>query len=104
MMFIIGPKACGKTTIAANMSYRSNMRHIDYIQWKKDTGNKDIGDEEGCTKLIEYLAHEIKPRVIMENFPENEVQAKFFLRNCKEPANVFGLVCAIDVSQERMEQ
>lgn len=104
MMFIIGPKACGKSTIASNMAYRTNMRHIDYQQWKKDTGNKEIEDEEGCTKLIEYLAHEIKPRVIMENFPENEVQAKFFIRNCKVPANVFGLVCSVDVSQERMEQ
>jgi len=98
MMFIIGPKACGKSTIASNMASRTNMRHIDYIQWKKETGNKDIGDEEGCAKLIESLALEIKPRIIMENFPENEVQARYFLRNCKAPANVFGLVCSIDVS------
>lgn len=65
---------------------------------------KDYDDEESCAALIQLLAHEIKPRVVVENFPENEIQAKYFLRNCKKPANVFGLTCAVDVSQERMEQ
>ena len=65
---------------------------------------KDYDDEESCAALIQLLAHEIKPRVVIENFPENEIQAKYFLRNCKKPANVFGLTCAVDVSQERMEQ
>lgn len=97
-MFVIGPKACGKTTICNNVASRTNMKHIDYIQWKKESGNKDAGDEEGCQKLIESLAHEIHPRILMENFPENETQAKYFLRNCKKPTNVFGLVCSIDVS------
>jgi len=73
IMFVIGPKACGKTTIATNMASRTNMKHIDYSQWKKESGNKDADDEEGCQKLIESLAHEIQPRVIMENFPENDV-------------------------------
>jgi adenylate kinase family enzyme len=103
-MFLIGPKACGKTTIAKNMAERTNMKHLDFLQWRKDNGLKDAGDEEVCAKLVDCLAHEIKPRVVLESFPQNEFQAKFFLRNCKEPANVFGLTCSIDISQERMQQ
>jgi adenylate kinase family enzyme len=59
IMFVIGPKACGKSTICANMAARTNMKHIDYAEWKKESGNKDADDEEGTQKLIESLAHEI---------------------------------------------
>ena len=103
-MFLIGPKACGKTAIAANMAERTNMKHVDFVQWRKDCGLREAGDEEVCAKLIDALAHEVKPRVVIESFPENEFQAKYFLRNCKQPANVFGLTCSIDISQERMQQ
>lgn len=103
-MFLIGPKACGKTAIAANMAERTNMKHVDFVQWRKDCGLREAGDEEVCAKLIDALAHEVKPRVVLESFPENEFQARYFLRNCKQPANVFGLTCSIDVSQERMQQ
>lgn len=104
LMFLIGPKACGKSTIAKNMAERTNMKHMDFLQWRKDCGLKDADDEEVCAKLIDSLAREIKPRVVIESFPQNEFQAKFFLRNCKPPANVFGLTCSIDISQERMQQ
>jgi hypothetical protein len=40
--------------------------------------------------------------VILESFPQNEFQAKFFLRNCGCPSNVFFLQCPIDVSQSRV--
>lgn len=42
--------------------------------------------------------------MILEDFPQNEFQAKFFLRNCTPPCNVFFLSCSIDVSQARMNQ
>ena len=68
-MFLIGPKACGKSTIARNMADRTNMKHVDFLLWRKECGLKDAGDEEVCAKLIDYLAHEIKPRVVIESFP-----------------------------------
>lgn len=103
-MFLIGPKACGKSAIARDMADRTNMKHVDFAQWRKDCGLREAGDEEVCSMLIDTLAHEVKPRVVIEGFPENEFQARYFLRNCKQPANVFGLTCSIDVSQERMQQ
>lgn len=30
LVFIIGPKACGKTAIAKNMEARTNMWHVDF--------------------------------------------------------------------------
>jgi hypothetical protein len=52
--------------------------------------------------LIKKLSTELKPRVILENFPQNQLQAKFFIRNCKLPSNVFSLECSKDICQERM--
>jgi adenylate kinase family enzyme len=52
--------------------------------------------------LIKRLSVEVKPRVVLENFPQNCYQAKFFIRNCKQPSNVFSLECSKDVCQERM--
>lgn len=40
--------------------------------------------------------------MVLENFPQNEFQAKFFLRNCTAPSNVFYLKCSIDESQARI--
>ena len=102
-MFIMGPKASGKTAIATDMAHRSNMRHIIFPEWKKSLGMKDADDETVILKLIDCLSKEVMPRVIIEDFPENIFQAKFFLRNCTFPSNVFALMCGIDVSQERMD-
>jgi len=48
------------------------------------------------------LANEIAPRVVLEDFPRTLYQAKFFIKNAKDPKNVFVLSCSKDLSQERM--
>ena len=40
--------------------------------------------------------------MVIENFPQNEFQAKFFNLNCKPPTSVFILNCPADICQERM--
>ena len=40
--------------------------------------------------------------MILEDFPRTIYQAKFFIRNAKDPRNVFVLSCSKDLSQERM--
>jgi len=70
-MFIMGPKASGKTSIATDMAHRSNMKHIIFPDWKKLNGMKDTDDEECVIKMIDYLSKEVMPRVIIEDFPEN---------------------------------
>ena len=101
-MFILGPKASGKTMIAQNLADRTNMTHINFEEFIKSNDLGDEDDETVTMSLIKRLSQEIKPRVILENFPQNTFQAKFFTRNCKQPSNVFALECSKDVCQERM--
>ena len=42
------------------------------------------------------------PRILLEGFPQNEWQAKFFVKNCVMPTRVFILKCCKDRCQERM--
>jgi hypothetical protein len=39
---------------------------------------------------------------LIENFPQSELQAKFFIKNAVEPSKVFVLNCSKDICQERM--
>jgi adenylate kinase family enzyme len=48
------------------------------------------------------LSGETSQRLVLENFPQNKFQAKFFLRNGTTPSNVFCLKCSKDICQERM--
>lgn len=101
-MFVLGPKGAGKSTISNNLSDRTNAAFLNFHAFKAGNGLADAGEEEVVLKLIQTLAEEPKPRVVLENFPENVFQAKFFLRNCKAPSNVFLLNCPQDICQERM--
>jgi len=52
--------------------------------------------------LIKKLSQETCPRVLLEDFPQSEFQAKFFIKNCVAPSVVFALECSKDICQERM--
>lgn len=43
-------------------------------------GNAD--EEQVVCALIKRLSLEICPRVMVEDFPQTEFQAKFFIKNC----------------------
>lgn len=101
-MFIVGPKASGKTKVAADLEHRTNMQLINFPEFVAKNNLTDVDDENLVLTLIQHLAHEQKPRVILESFPQNLIQAKYFLRNCKLPSHVFSLKCGKDVCQERM--
>jgi adenylate kinase len=101
-MFVLGPKCSGKSEIAKNLADRTNMTHIVFDDFVKENDLADEDDETVTMALIKRLSIEIKPRVVLENFPQNKTQAKFFIRNCKKPSNVFSLSCSKDVCQERM--
>lgn len=93
----MGPKASGKTFIAQNLADRTNMNLINFDEFVLSNGLTDHDDEYVTMALIDKLSKEVKPRVILENFPQNVYQAKFFLRNCKNPSNVFSLECSKEV-------
>jgi adenylate kinase family enzyme len=68
---VIGPKGSGKTTISKNLSERTNAAYLNFVDFKKANNLKDKGDEEAVLALIQHLAEELQPRVILENFPQN---------------------------------
>jgi broad-specificity NMP kinase len=101
-MFVIGPKASGKTQVGANIAERTNMNLINFTDFVSTNGLRGKSDEEVTMALINSLSKEVCARVILESFPQNDFQAKFFIRNCKAPSNVFVLNCPQDICQERM--
>lgn len=101
--FMIGPNASGKSCLSKRLCERTNMIQIRFCQWLKDEGLADETDEELIVmQLIKRLSCEVAPRVLLVDFPQTEFQAKFFMRNCCEPKDVFMLQCSKDVCQERM--
>jgi len=80
------------------------MKLLDFDKFVTDNKLTDLGDEEVTMALIKHLSDEISPRVLIENFPKSEFQAKFFIKNCVKPSCVFSLQCSKDVCQERMTE
>lgn len=68
---MLGPKASGKTTIATNLSERTNMGLVNFNEFVEKSGLDSTDDEAVTMALIDKLSKEIKPRVILENFPQN---------------------------------
>jgi adenylate kinase family enzyme len=101
---IIGPKACGKTALGAALCDRTNMKLVNFNNFVEDNKLEDEDDEVVTSALIKMLSREISPRVLLEDFPQSEYQAKFFIKNCTTPSRVFSLECSKDICQERMIQ
>lgn len=101
---MIGPKASGKTTLGDKLCERTNMKLIDFDKFVTEHKLGDQDEETVTMALIRALSNEISPRVLLENFPQSEFQAKFFCKNCVKPSAVFSLKCSKDVCQERMTQ
>lgn len=99
---ILGPKCSGKTSIGQAMAARTNMRLIDFNQFVLQNGLQGQKDEVITAELIKSLSKEKKPRIVLENFPKNNTQAKYFIRNGTTPSNVFSLSCSKDICQERL--
>ena len=99
---IIGPKASGKTTLGNALCERTNMKLLNYNAFIKSNNLGDCDEETATMALIKQLSQEISPRVLLEDFPQSEFQAKFFIKNCVAPSRVFSLECSKDLCQERM--
>ena len=73
--FLIGPKGSGKTSVAKELAYRTNMEIINFEQFMRDRGlsAEDDGDEEVTLALVSRLIHETtSTRVLLEDFPRTE--------------------------------
>lgn len=70
-LFVIGPKASGKTTVSQHLCNRTCGTHIDFNRFLLDFGLYDKDDELKTQKFIEFLASLHSRRVVIEGFPNN---------------------------------
>lgn len=57
-MFIVGPKASGKSKVAADLEHRTNMNLINFPDFVAQNNLKDLDDETLVLTLIQHLAQE----------------------------------------------
>jgi adenylate kinase family enzyme len=67
--FVIGPKGSGKTSLGQALCKRTNMASIRFGNFVRFRGLDHSDDETKVLALINQLAMEIKPRVLIEDFP-----------------------------------
>lgn len=99
---ILGPPRSGKKTLGAQLAERTNMASLQFDSFKQEKNLTGKDDETVVNALIAHLVNQIAPRVLIYDFPENEAQAKYFMKNCVTPENVFYVRCSLDTCQERM--
>jgi adenylate kinase family enzyme len=84
---VIGPKGSGKTTVAKALGERCNMvvRSFDSFLKEKGFPLLNYDEEEVALALVKELINETAPRILLEDFPRNEKQARIFIKNCVTP-------------------
>lgn len=66
---IIGPKCSGKSSLGSSLAERTNMTLLNFSQFVKQHGIKDLDCEDKTQHLIKHLVNETSPRVLLEDFP-----------------------------------
>ena len=104
IFFMIGPKGSGKSTIAKELANRTNMEVLSFDRFLTHAGLNphDFDDEEATLALVRHLVNETSPRILIEDFPRTEKQARLFIRNSVLPSEVFFVRCSKDICQERL--
>jgi len=96
--WIVGPKISGKSSLGSALAERTNAKLLKFCEFRKKHGLENSDDETVVHALIQQLALEISPRILIEDFPQNTYQAKFFIKNSVSPSRVFVLSCSKDLS------
>jgi len=68
-MFMLGPKASGKTSISNKLAGRTNMKCIDFNSFVEKEGLDGQDDETITSQFIQSLSRETSQRLVLENFP-----------------------------------
>ena len=102
VFFIIGPPKSGKKNLGQALAERTNMSQLFFDQFLSENSLNGKSDEAIVNSLIKYLVDQPATRVLLYEFPQNETQAKYFMKNCRNPSNVFYVKCSKDDCQERM--
>lgn len=100
--FMIGPSKAGKTTLSTSLAQRTNQTVLNFTHFQNERNLAAKSDEDKVKELIKYLVEQPAPRVLIEEFPQTELQARYFSKNCVDPTHVFYVRCSLDDSQDRM--
>ena len=76
VFFLIGQKAAGKTTVGSSLAERTNMTLMQFNEFVQKNSLQNEDDETITFALIKTLLDEVSPRILIENFPQNVIQAK----------------------------
>jgi hypothetical protein len=66
---LIGPKVSGKTTLGQAIAERTNAKLLKFGQFLKESKLEGSDDNTVVLALIQKLALEISPRIIITDFP-----------------------------------
>ena len=100
--FALGPHKSGKSTLAKQLCERTNMSLLDFNKFLSDKSLQSASEEDQVRALISYLADTASTRVLIEEFPQTEGRARYFMKNCRVPERVFYIRCFLDECQQRM--
>lgn len=81
VFFLIGPNSAGKTTVGTALAHKTYMSLVNFNEFIKKYSLQKADDETIVFKLIKCLMSEISPRILIEGFPQNQVQARSFIKN-----------------------
>lgn len=98
--FMIGPK--NVDTYSQALAQRTNSKVINFAEFVREHGLRKADDDTKILSLIQGLADEVCPRVLLTGFPQTEYQARFFIKNSGEPRACYVLNCSKDFVQAEM--
>jgi adenylate kinase family enzyme len=94
---IVGPRGSGKTRLGEALAERANMEMLNFNDFLKTRSLTNASDEDKTQALISFMVGAIQPRYLLEDFPQNDLQARYFVLNCTTPKDIFALICSKDV-------
>lgn len=99
---IAGKKYSGKSTISRSLSYRMNMKWIDFEEFVAKPQLLESSKEDIILSFIEELRKISEARVIVENFPLDKEMFVLFNKNGRPIYKIILLTCDDAVCTKRM--
>ena len=90
---IIGKRYSGKTTLSKVLNEKTGIETFDFNEFLKckELAKRKNENEFIVTKLINKLRQMRTIRILIEDFPQNKEQYKYFVNNCKNFEKIYYL-------------
>ena len=100
ILCVIGPIYSGKTTVVNLLTQRHKFRALSFGLLR--AAHPTVSDEEIVRILVKKIAAMKRDnRVVIDSFPQNLTQARFFATMSGEPDRVLYMYCSKETSQMR---